>query len=239
MAKINDLDLITMPNKSDTKLLAAIMRGDERAVRKLVDTYSPRLYNLALRILRHPQDAEDAVQETFITALDKLGQFDGRAEFSTWIYRIAVNASLMALRKKRSRRRKEESLEVPEFEDIRSRELTDWSADPAAMLLKTEMREAMEAAIDKLPPKYRVVFVLRDLEGLSIAETSKTLGISIANVKVRLMRGRLFLREALGQYFHEERIHKPGKSKQNGDGTLPANERKFTRIKNITVLSDD
>lgn len=187
----------------EAKWLAAVRRGDERAVRKLVDTYSPRLYNVALRILRSPQDAEDALQETFITALDKLEQFDGRASFFTWIYRIAVNASLMALRKRRSRRNKEESLEVPSFEEIRSRELADWGADPASILLTAEMREQMEKAIDKLPAKYRVVFVLRDLEGLSITETGKTLGISAANVKIRLMRARLFLREALAKYFHE------------------------------------
>lgn len=192
-----------MPTKSETNLLAAVKRGDERAVRKLVDTHSPRLYNLALRILRHSQDAEDAVQETFITALDKLDQFDGRAEFSTWLYRIAVNASLMALRKKRSRHRQEEPIEIPQFEDIRSRELVDWGADPVHELLDAEMRETMEAAIDKLPAKYRVVFVLRDLEGLSIEATSKMLGLSAANVKVRLMRARLFLREALSRYFHE------------------------------------
>jgi RNA polymerase sigma-70 factor (ECF subfamily) len=189
--------------QDESKWLAAIRRGDERAVRKLVDAYSPRLYNVALRILRSPQDAEDALQETFITALNKLDQFDGRAEFFTWIYRIAVNASLMALRKRRSRQKKEESLEVPRFEDIRSRELVDWGADPARKLLTAEMQEKMEAAIDKLPAKYRVVFVLRDLEGLSIEETSKTLGLSPANVKIRLMRARLFLREALAEYFHE------------------------------------
>jgi RNA polymerase sigma-70 factor (ECF subfamily) len=200
-----------MPTKSDNKLLTAIKRGDERAVRKLVDTHSPRLYNLALRILRNPQDAEDAVQEAFITALDKLDQFDGRAEFSTWLYRIAVNTSLMALRQKRSRHRKEESIEVPQFEDIRSRVLVDWGADPAHALLDSEMRETMEAAIDKLPAKYRVVFVLRDLEGLSIEETSQTLGLSAANVKVRLMRARLFLREALGQYFRDEQVYKADK----------------------------
>jgi RNA polymerase sigma-70 factor (ECF subfamily) len=189
--------------RDESKWLAAARRGDERAVRKLVDDYSPRLYNVALRILRSHQDAEDALQETFITALNKLGQFDGRAEFFTWIYRIAVNASLMALRKKRSRQKNEESIEVPRFEDIRSRELVDWGADPIRKLLTGEMREKMEAAIDKLPAKYRVVFVLRDLEGLSIAETSKTLGLSPANVKIRLMRARLFLREALAEYFHE------------------------------------
>lgn len=192
-----------MPSKSETNLLQAARRGDQRAVAKLVDTHSPRLYNLALRILRSPQDAEDALQETFITALRKLEQFDGRAEFSTWLYRIAVNASLMALRKKRSRRRQEEPLEVPQFEDIRSRELLSWNADPSQEVLKAEMRELMENAIGQLPAKYRVVFVLRDLEGLSIEETAKTLGISAANVKIRLMRARLFLREALGQYFRE------------------------------------
>jgi RNA polymerase sigma-70 factor (ECF subfamily) len=212
---------------SEHTLLAAVRRGDERAVRQLVDTYSPRLYNLALRILRNPHDAEDALQETFITALNKLEQFDGRAEFSTWLYRIAVNASLMALRKKRSRRRKEEPIDAPGFEEIRSRELVDWSIDPAQALLETEMQQVMESALDKLPAKYRVVFVLRDLEGLSIEETSQTLGISAANVKVRLMRARLFLREALAKYFHDDQTHnqnKPG-------GSSTANGRKFARIK--------
>jgi RNA polymerase sigma-70 factor (ECF subfamily) len=192
----------------EKKLLAAVRRGDERAVQKLVDLYSPRLYNLALRILRHSQDAEDALQETFITALGKLDQFDGRSSFFTWIYRIAVNTSLMALRQRRSRHRREEPLPVPGFDEIRRRELIDWAAlagqaDPARAALTNEMRQLMEAAIGKLPAKYRVVFVLRDLEGLSIGETAKTLGISVANVKIRLMRARLFLREALAKYFHE------------------------------------
>lgn len=189
--------------KHERTLLASARRGDEAALRKLVDTYSPRLYNVAIRILRNPQDAEDALQDTFITALSKLDQFDGRSSFLTWIYRIAVNASLMALRKRRARYNKEESLEVPGFEDIRSRELVDWSADPAHKLLTAEMRQVMDTAIDKLPAKYRAVFVLRDLEDFSTAETGKILGITTANVKIRLMRARLFLREALAKYFHE------------------------------------
>jgi RNA polymerase sigma-70 factor (ECF subfamily) len=189
--------------KDERKWLAAVRRGDERAARKLVDAYSPRLYNVALRILRNPQDAEDAVQETFITALNKLDQFDGRAGFFTWIYRIAVNASLMALRKRRSQKRREAPLEVPSFEDIRGRELVDWGTDPARKLLTSELRQMMDEAIDKLPAKYRGVFVLRDLEGLSTEETSQMLGITAGNVKIRLMRARLFLREALAKYFHE------------------------------------
>jgi RNA polymerase sigma-70 factor (ECF subfamily) len=188
---------------NEKSLLAAARRGDERAIRKLIDTYSPRLYNVALRILRNSQDAEDALQETFIMALNKLDQFDGRSAFLTWIYRIAVNSSLMALRKRRSRSKKEESIEVPGFEEIKSRQLIDWNADPLRRVMTNEMREVMDKAIDRLPPNYRTVFVLRDLEEFSTEEAAKILGISVANVKVRLMRARLFLREALDKYFHE------------------------------------
>jgi len=189
--------------KDESISLPALRRGDERAVRKLVDTHSARIYNVAWRILRNPQDAEDAVQETFLSALDKLEQFDGRASFLTWLYRIAVNTSLMALRKRRSRQRKEEPLELPSVEQLHSRELLDWSADPARKLLRRELQQVMDRAIDRLAEKYRIVFVLRDLEGLSTEQASKILGITPNNVKVRLLRARLFLREQLDQYFHE------------------------------------
>lgn len=178
------------------KLLSAARRGDEQALRTLIDTYGPRLYQVALRILRHPEDAEDSLQEAFLTALRKLRQFDGRSNFFTWIYRITVNASLMALRKRRSRKRKEKFLGARGL-DIRSHQLIDWSADPARSLLAYEMQEEIKEAIDKLPAKYRVVFVLRDLEGLTTAEAGRILGITAANVKVRLMRARIFLRETL------------------------------------------
>jgi RNA polymerase sigma-70 factor (ECF subfamily) len=190
---------------NEKTLLAAARRGDEGAIRKLIDSYSPRLYNVALRILRNSQDAEDALQETFVTALNKLDQFDGRSAFLTWIYRIAVNSSLMALRKRRSRSKREESIEVPGFEEIKSRQLIDWNADPSRRVMTNEMREVMDKAIDQLPPNYRTVFVLRDLEELSTEEAAKILGISVANVKVRLMRARLFLREALDAYFYESK----------------------------------
>jgi len=189
---------------NEKSLLAAARRGDERAIRKLIDSYSPRLYNVALRILRNAQDAEDALQEAFITALNKLDQFDGRSSFLTWIYRIAVNVSLMALRRRRARSKREEPIEVPGFEEIKSRQLIDWTADPANKLLTHEMRDVMDRAIDKLPPQYRAVFVLRDLEELSTEEAAKILGITAANVKIRLMRARLFLREALELYFHDD-----------------------------------
>lgn len=190
--------------KDESTWLAALRRGDERAVRKLVDNYGTRIYNVALRILRNPQDAEDAMQETFIKALDKLHQFDGRASFLTWLYRIGVNTSLMALRKRRAKQRKEEPLELPSFNELRRREMIDWSADPARKLLRGELQQTMDAAIARLPEKYRVVFVLRDLEGLSTEQAGKVLGITPGNVKVRLLRARLFLREQLDKYFHEQ-----------------------------------
>jgi len=192
-----------MNMKDEKQWLAAVRRGDARALRKLVDLYSPKLYNVALRILRHAEDAEDAVQEALLTAINKLDQFDGRSSFFTWIYRIAVNASLMALRKRRSRSRREESFEVPRYAELRRREFADWGADPARKILNAEMQQVMEQAIDRLPEKYRVVFVLRDLEGQATQATSQLLGITPANVKIRLMRARMFLRERLEEYFHE------------------------------------
>ncbi len=191
--------------KDEKQWLASMRRGEARVLHKLIDAYSPKLYTVALRILRHPQDAEDAVQEALLTAIRKIDQFDGRSSLQTWLYRIAVNASLMALRKRRVKRRREESFEVPRFEDLRSRELADWSADPARKMLTAEMRQVMEQAIDHLPEKYRVVFVLRDLEDMSTEATSEILGLTPANVKIRLMRARLFLRERLDDYFHEHK----------------------------------
>jgi RNA polymerase sigma-70 factor (ECF subfamily) len=188
--------------KDEKQWLASMRRGDPRALHRLIDDYSPKLYNVALRILRHPQDAEDAVQDALLAAIRKIDQFDGRSSLPTWLYRIAVNASLMALRKRGARRRREEPFEVPRYEDLHSRELADWGADPVHKVLTAEMRQVMEQAIDHLPEKYRVVFVLRDLEGLSTEETSRMLRLTPANVKIRLMRARLFLRERLDSYFH-------------------------------------
>lgn len=189
--------------KDESKWLTALRRGEDKAVRKLVEAYGARIYNVALRILRNPQDAEDAVQETLLKALDKLPQFDERASVLTWLYRIAVNTSLMALRKRRTKERKEEPLALPTPAELSRREPIDWSADPVRKTLRGELQQVMDRAIDALPEKYRVVFVLRDLEGFSTEHAGTVLGITPNNVKVRLLRARLFLREQLDQYFHE------------------------------------
>ena len=189
---------------NETKLIELARNGDKAALSQLVNTYSERIYNLALRILRKKEDAEDILQETFLTVIEKLHTFDGRSSFFTWIYRIATNASLMKLRKKKVIFK--EIAEDPEYtESVESRVFVDWSQDPSINVLDEEIKQKLDEAINKLSDIYRSVFVLRDIEGLSIKETSAILDITEENVKIRLRRARQFLRDYLSDYF-EERV---------------------------------
>jgi RNA polymerase sigma-70 factor (ECF subfamily) len=188
----------------DLKLVEKAKNGDRAALSQLVNGYSERIYNLALRIVRNKEDAEDVLQETFMTVVQKLDTFDGRSKFFTWIYRIATNASLMKLRKKKMVF--QELNEDPEFQDsIESRIFIDWSQDPSINIYDRETKEKLDEAINKLSEIYRSVFVLRDIEGLSIKESSQILNISEENVKIRLRRARHFLRDLLSEYL-EERV---------------------------------
>jgi len=190
----------------ETKLIELARNGDKAALSKLVNTYSDRIYNLALRILRKKEDAEDILQETFLTVIEKLHTFDGRSSFFTWIYRIATNASLMKLRKKKVIF--QEIAEDPDFtESVESRVFVDWSQDPSINVFDEEVKVKLDQAVNKLSDIYRSVFVLRDIEGLSIKETSAILDITEENVKIRLRRARQFLRDYLSDYF-EERVVK-------------------------------
>jgi RNA polymerase sigma-70 factor (ECF subfamily) len=189
---------------NETKLIELARNGDKAALSQLVNTYSERIYNLALRILRKKEDAEDILQETFLTVIEKLHTFDGRSSFFTWIYRIATNASLMKLRKKKVIF--QEIAEDPEYtESVESRVFVDWSQDPSINVFDEEIKQKLDEAINKLSDIYRSVFVLRDIEGLSIKETSAILDITEENVKIRLRRARQFLRDYLSDYF-EERV---------------------------------
>ena len=188
----------------ETILVEKAKNGDKAALSQLVNSYSGRIYNLALRILRNKEDAEDILQETFLTVVEKLHTFDGRSGFFTWIYRIATNASLMKLRKKK--------LVFQDLEDdteysdsIESRVFVDWTQDPSINIYDEEVKKKINEAVNKLSDIYRSVFVLRDIEGLSIKETSTILNITEENVKIRLRRARQFLRDILSEYF-EERV---------------------------------
>ncbi len=186
----------------EKQLVERAKQGDRAALSQLVNKYSERVYNLALRILRNREDAEDVLQETFITVIEKLHSFDGRSGFFTWVYRIATNASLMRLRK--NKMVFQQLSDNPDFqESIESRVFIDWSEDPSLNIYDQEVKKKLDEAINKLSDIYRSVFILRDIEGLSIKETSAILNITEENVKIRLRRARQFLRDYLSEYFEE------------------------------------
>lgn len=190
--------------------LEALKNGDRAEFARLVDTYSNQIYHLALKMLNDSQDAEDVLQETFIKALRSISTFEGRSSLSTWLYRIAVNESLMRLRKRRPDViSMDEEREDPEGES-EPVEVVDWCCLPEQELVSAETRRFLDQAAQRLSPALRAVFVLRDIEGLSVRETAESLGISEVAVKTRLLRARLRLREELSAYFGELMTEKPG-----------------------------
>ncbi len=192
----------------DDELIARIRRDDAVALEELVSRYEDRVYNLAYRMLGNKEDAEDVLQDTFLNAVRGLDSFKGKSSFSTWLYRVAANAALTKIRK-RSRREKSESEFLDDVYSVRQAAhsgvvLTDWSTNPATSLLDEEARKELQKAIGELPEIYKAVFVLRDVQGLPAAEVAEVLGLSVAAVKSRLHRARLYLRNRLSSYFAEE-----------------------------------
>jgi RNA polymerase sigma-70 factor (ECF subfamily) len=183
--------------------LDALRAGDRAESARLLHTYTDRIYRVALKILRNPQDAEDVLQETFIKAFRNLPNFDGRSSLATWLYRIATNEALMILRK---HKRLGPSLDEPQDtleEAGEPQEVSDWCCLPEDELMSAEARQVIDAAIEALPESLRTVFVLRDLEGMSTAETGELLNLTETAVKTRLSRARLRLRESLAAYYGE------------------------------------
>jgi RNA polymerase sigma-70 factor (ECF subfamily) len=183
--------------------LKRLQGGDPLAFAQFVEENQSQVYNLALRMLSDPHEAEDVLQETFLNAYKALPDFEGRSSLSTWLYRIASNASLMRLRKKRPDTISVDEPVILDAGDSVPRQLVDWSNLPEEELLSNESRQMMDEAISELPESLRIVFVLRDLEGLSTAETGDVLGLSEGAVKTRLHRARLWLRERMSTYFAE------------------------------------
>jgi RNA polymerase sigma-70 factor, ECF subfamily len=168
----------------------------------LVDRTSGHIYRVALQILGSEQDAEDVLQETYIKAFRAMPTFEGRSSLTTWLYRIAVNEALMLVRK---RKPQEVSVEEggPSDEDGEGEgmEIVDFCCLPEGELLTGESRRFLDQAVRDLPTNLRLVFVMRDMEGLSTQETADALGLSENNVKIRLLRARLRLRQQVSVYF--------------------------------------
>lgn len=184
---------------SDEELVQKAQQDDERAFGNLVERYETKVYSLAMKMLRNPEDAEDVLQDTFLRAYRGIKSFQGNSTFSTWIYRITANSALMRLRKKQ--------LPTVSIDDADEREtpinIADWSPGPVEQLLTKETQKAMDEAIEGLPPEFKQVFILRDVEELSNAEVAEILDLSVAAVKSRLHRARLKVRNRLALYFSD------------------------------------
>jgi len=185
----------------DHELVRAARGGDFAAFETLVNRHEKRVYSLALRILRNEADAQDATQNAMLALLEHLESFREGSSFATWLLRIATNEALVMLRKNRVRKAQsldaddaQEPLPHPDF-------IARWKSDPQALASNAEVRELIWKALDEIDQKYRLVFLLRDVQGLTTDETAEALGISPANVKVRLLRARLMLRERLTHLF--------------------------------------
>lgn len=194
---------MTETNQRQELSLQALQAGDRAEFARMVDLYSTQIYRLALKMLGDPQDAEDVLQTTFLKALQSVGSFEGRSSLSTWLYRIAVNEALMLLRRHKPTVPVAMDYESDDDEIEHPTQLTDWCCLPEEELLSAEARQRLDLAVRRLPERLRVVFLLRDVEGLSIKETSETLGLTETAVKTRLLRARLNLREQLSAYYSE------------------------------------
>ena len=184
----------------DAELVAEAQSGKLDAFEELVRRHSQLIYRTLVAILGNPTDAQDAMQDALLSAFKHIGGFQGRSKFSTWLVSIARNTALRQLRG----RKNVESLDEGEYSeegDFRPRQVRAWQDDPEQIYSKSEMRQLVEREILRLPAKYRVVVMLRDIEQLSTDEVARQLGLSVPAVKARLLRGRLMLRESLSPHF--------------------------------------
>jgi RNA polymerase sigma-70 factor, ECF subfamily len=187
---------------TDLELVKELQEGNQTGFAELVDRYSGKAFNLAMRITRNQEDAEEILQDVFITVFKKIAMFEGKSAFSSWLYRITVNTAFMKLRKRKT----QVSVSLEEVSPTVKNSWVSTSvegSDVDYMSTRHELREALEQAIEKLPEEYRIIFVLRDVDGLSNQDVGEILDLSIAAVKSRLHRSRLMLRKRLQRFYDD------------------------------------
>jgi len=190
---------------SEKELVGKAQSGDFAAFNELIDGYRAKIFGLAVKMTRTREDAEDVFQETFLKAIDNIGKFRAESSFGTWLYAIAVNI----VRAKYGRERSTDLLQVEEYlpekhehGDKPPEGLSDWN-DPLSRMTNREIQSRIDDAIAELPPKYRLPFLLRYMEEMSLQEVADTLHLTLANTKSRILRARLALRKSLDSYFAE------------------------------------
>ena len=188
----------------DVDLVARTRAGDNSAYEQLVKQYERQIFRTANHITQNREDAEDITQDVFFKAFQKLDQFKGDSKFSTWLVRIAVNESLMRLRKRKTSKTVSMDQDVQTEEGSIPRDFAEWRPNPEQIYSQSELGDILRKTIAGLPPGFRTVFTLRDIENLSTEETAEALKLSVPAVKSRLLRARLQLRERLSRYFRQK-----------------------------------
>ena len=202
------MDSVALPvTRSDEYLMNQAAARDFAAFQELIARYQSRVFGVAVRIVGQRQDAEDVTQQTFLSLIEHVDSFRGESSVATWILRIAANHALKVLRKRRGLPTVawDESTDEDSYSTLPHPEfIARWSSTPETLAQQAEVREQIESALTTLDEKYRIVFVLRDIEELSVRETAESLELSEAAVKVRLLRARLMMREQLTRAFGDE-----------------------------------
>lgn len=187
-------DVLTLP---DEMLIPRIIGGEKHLFEVFMRKYNQRLYRVGMAILHDDQEVEDIMQTAYIKAYENLKRFEGKSSFLTWLTRILINEGLMRLKKRKNH----------EPIDEKIHELRVETRHPMNVAMNNELKEMLEGAIAQLPPKYRMVFMMREIEGMNVAETTECLEISEANVKVRLNRAKEMLREKLSHYVQDKDLY--------------------------------
>jgi len=191
--------------ETEESLVRDLQNGNLEAYDKIAEIYQKKIYGLSFNLTRNQMDAQDVTQEVLLTLFRKINMFQGKSAFSSWVYRIAVNASYMRLRSKK----KEPNVSIDELmpsynsAGFQQEKIQDWSENTESLIFTKETRDVIDKAVNLLPEKEKVVFILRDVEGLSSEKAGEILDLTVPAVKSRLHRARLFLRKKLSNYFEE------------------------------------
>ena len=190
------------PEMTESELVAGLRNKDARSFEELIARFSEKVLHLAMRLTRNEADAEEVVQEVFLSVFRRIELFEGKAALSSWIYRITANTSFMRLRKRKQHA-------AVSIEDVQPGVRESWTsgrsdeADTNYLSTRHELRSALQQAVERLPEEYRMIFVMRDVDGLSNEEVGDVLGMSVAAVKSRLHRSRLMLRKKLERFYED------------------------------------
>lgn len=204
-------------NTNEAELVHRVCQGDKEAYYLLVQPCERAVFTAAMSIVNNPADAEEVAQESVLKAFSHLPTFRGEAKFSTWLIQITINEARLKLRK--DRRHLYESVDEQQSNedgDYFPKDYADWREIPSEALQRKELRDALQRALDALPPKYKEVLILRDVQHLNIQETAQVLGITEGSVKTRLLRARLQMRDALSPGF---------------DGSWVSGKQEFQRVR--------